>query len=392
MVGAGAFSVWGPAAEAAGRWLLLAVCLAAMVAVINALSTAHLAAAHPVAGGAYSFGSRELPGPWGFLAGIGFVLGKTASVAAMALTIGAYAWPDHARWVATVVVVAAWSLNARGVTRTAFAATAVAGVVIVVLAVVAGASFSASPGEAVAGDDAGVSGVAEGAALIFFAFAGYARLATLGEEVRNPRRTIPRAIGIAVAVVVALYALLALVVLRRPGAGALVGQAAPLTAAAPDGPGWAALLGAIAAVAAGGAMVALLAGLGRTAMAMARQQDLPAPLMRVNARGVPALAEAMTASGAVVLAWTVDLAFALAMSSVAVLTYYAVANASAFAARTRDKAFPVPRALAGTGVLACMVLAASLDRRAIMGAGAIALVAVTVRAVSRSEWALRGRR
>jgi len=393
MLGAGVFVVWGPAAAAAGSWLLAAVALAAVVAIINAASTAQLAAIHPVAGGAYAYGSREIGPVWGFIAGFAFVVGKIASVAAMSLAVGAYVWPGHASVVAVGVVALVWALNARGVTRTAWATTAIAGVVLVGLAAVVATSLSlpVDSARAAAARTGGahaleaqpieVTGVATAAALIFFAFAGYARLASLGEEVRQPAKTIPRAITIAIAIVVVTYGAIAVVVLRSPGVAALVGAEAPLSLAVPDVAAWRSALAALAALAAGGALVALMAGIGRTTMAMARAGDLPRVLGRTGRSGVPQLAEAVAGGAAVMLAWWADLGFALAMSSVSILVYYAVANAAAFAARGRASSFAIPRAVSALGVALCLALAASLDAvptLAALGAGALA---VAVRAV-----------
>ncbi len=383
MLGAGVFIVWGSAAAVAGRWLLAAIALAAVVAVINAASTSQLAALHPIAGGAYTYGTLELGRVWGFVAGIGFVVGKVASVAAMALAIGSYAWPTHAPVVAVAVVALVWALNARGVSRTAWATTAIAVIVLVGLAAVVFASLSTRFDGVTVGDTGTVTvaGVASAAALIFFAFAGYARLATLGEEVRDPARTIPRAVAIAVVIVVIVYAGLGAVLLRRPGAAALIGSDAPLTLAVPASAPWRAGLAALAAVAAGGALIALMAGIGRTAMAMARAGDLPRVLGHTSrSTGVPHLAEAVAGIAAIALAWWADLGFALAMSSVSVLTYYAVANASAFAARRRLKAFAIPRAVSGAGLVLCLALALSLERLPTLAAVGLGIVAVVVRA------------
>lgn len=389
MLGAGVFVVWGPAARAAGPWLLAAVGLAAVVAIINATSTSLLAARHPVAGGAYTFGRRELGHVWGFVAGIGFVVGKTASVAAMALAIGSYAWPGHAPVVGTAVIVAVWGMNARGVTRTARATTVIAALVLAGLAVVIASSLRQPAAPATLGpqDAVTVTSVASAAALVFFAFAGYARLATLGEEVRDPRRAIPRAITIAIAIVVAVYLTLGAVLLRRPGVGALSDSAAPLSLAVPDAAGWAAFVALLAAIAATGAMVALMAGLGRTAMAMARESDLPGVLAAVGKEGVPQRAEAVAAVASIALVWWGDLGFALAMSSVAVLVYYAVANAAAYkAARRRDEgALRMPRGVAALGFVLCVLLALSLDLAPTLAAVGCVVLAVAVRAVVRSQ-------
>ena len=384
MLGAGVFVVWGAAAATAGRWLLASVALAAVVAVINAASTAQLAALHPVAGGAYAYGGRELGPAWGFVAGLGFVVGKIASVAAMSLAIGAYVWPAHAPVVAMVVVACVWALNAKGVTRTAGATTVIALVVLAGLAVVIIVSLSTRVESASGAGTAPVTvmGVASAAALIFFAFAGYARLATLGEEVRDPATTIPRAVAIAVVIVVVVYLVLAAVLLRTPGVALLAGSDAPLMLAVPDMSLWRSGLAALAAIAAGGALIALMAGIGRTAMAMARERDLPRVLGRTSSTGVPQVAEAVAGVAAVALAWWADLGFALAMSSVSVLTYYAIANASAFAARGRVAGFAIPRAISALGLVLCVALALSLDRAPIVTSLGVGVVAVVSREVA----------
>ncbi|NTV38841.1 MAG: APC family permease [Demequinaceae bacterium] len=383
MLGAGVFVVWGAAASSAGRWLPAAVVLAAVVAVINAASTAQLAARHPVAGGAYAYGGRELGPAWGFVAGLGFVVGKIASVAAMALAIGAYVWPSRAPVVAVVIVACVWGLNARGVTRTAWATTVIAVVVLVGLAAVIVSSLATDVEHVSATSAAPVTvvGVASAAALIFFAFAGYARLATLGQEVRDPARTIPRAVAIAVALVVVVYLSLAVVLLRRPGVARLVGADAPLTLAVADTALWRSGLAALAAIAAGGALIALMAGIGRTAMAMARAGDLPRFLGRASGAGVPQVAEAAAGIAAVALAWWADLGFALAMSSVSVLTYYAIANAAAFAAKGRSTGFAMPRPASALGLVLCLALALSLDRVPTLIAIGVGVVSVAMRAV-----------
>src|SRR5690349_9471070 len=122
MIGAGVFAAFGPAARAAGAGLLFALLLAAMVAYCNAVASAQLAARYPESGGSYVYGRRRLGQWWGFSAGWGFVVGKTASCAAMALTFAAYALPSHPlgqRLVAVAAVLALAGLNYRGVTKTA---------------------------------------------------------------------------------------------------------------------------------------------------------------------------------------------------------------------------------------------------------------------------------
>jgi APA family basic amino acid/polyamine antiporter len=95
MIGAGIFAAFAPAARAAGTGLLIGLGLAAVVAYCNAMNSAALAARYPESGGSYVYGRRRLGSVWGFLAGWGFVIGKTASCAAMALTFATYAVPGY---------------------------------------------------------------------------------------------------------------------------------------------------------------------------------------------------------------------------------------------------------------------------------------------------------
>lgn len=280
MLGAGVFVVFAPAAAAAGGvGLLAALVLAGFVAFCNATSSARLAARYPESGGTYVYG-RERLGPFaGFLAGWGFVVGKTASCAAMALTIGAYLWPGQVRLVAVGAVLAVTAVNLRGIGRTATATKVLVGVVLAVLALVAvvGAVGGGVSLDRLGDLDASGRGVLTAAGLLFFAFAGYARIATLGEEVRDPQRTIPRAVPLALGVVLAVYLVLAVVTVGVLGADRLAGSAAPLadvvTAAGLPGLAW--LVRAGATVAVTGVLLSLLAGVGRTTLAMARRRDLP---------------------------------------------------------------------------------------------------------------------
>jgi APA family basic amino acid/polyamine antiporter len=377
MLGAGVFAAFAPAAGAAGSGLLLGLVVAAAVAYCNAMSTARLAAAHPQAGGAYLYGRRQLGPAWGFLAGWGFVLGKTASCAAMALTVGAYAWPEHPRPVALLVAAVMTAVNLRGITRTATVTRwLVAATLLTLAAVVVGclAGGAADPDRLLPLGGTGPYGVLQAAGLLFFAFAGYARIATLGEEVRDPARVIPAAVPTALGIVVVTYALVGVSVLLVLGADRLASSTAPLrdAVAAGDLAGLAPLvrLGAVAASA--GVLLTLLAGVGRTILAMARDRELPRALAAVDSRfSVPARAEVAVGSAVVLLAATVDLRGAIAFSGLGVLVYYAVANASAWTLPA-----PRPRAtrpLAAAGLAGCLLLAGSLPPAALLtGAGLLA--------------------
>jgi APA family basic amino acid/polyamine antiporter len=363
MLGAGVFVVFAPAAAEAGSGtaLLVALVVAGFVAYCNATSSARLAARYPESGGTYVYGRERLGDFAGFVAGWGFVVGKTASCGAMALTIGSYLWPGQARLVAVAAVVVLTGVNLLGVEKTARATRWLVLVTLLVLATVAvvGAGFAGPAVDRVgAGDAAGAYGVLTAAGLIFFAFAGYARIATLGEEVRDPERTIPRAIPVALGLVLAIYLTLAVVCLAVLGPDRLASSSAPLAevvrAADLSGLDWLVRVGAGIAVI--GVLLALLAGVGRTVLAMARRRDLPGALDAVHARyRVPHRAELAVAVAVVALVSLGDVRDAIGFSSFTVLIYYAITNASALTLRGLLR-----QVLAGAGLLGCLTLAATL--------------------------------
>lgn len=375
MLGAGVFGAWGPAAAAAGDALPVALAAAAAVAALNALASARLARRHPESGGTYVYASRRLGPGWGVLAGWCFVCGKTASCAAMALVFGAYVVPEHPRAGALAALAACAAVNHLGIRATARATGVILAVVgVALLAAVAGGvrAWGAPAGptpDPVAGASPG--DVLQAAGFLFFAFAGYARLATLGEEVRDPARTIPRAIGWAFAIVLAVYAVLAAVLVSGPGPARVAATAEPLVdlVRAGDLDALAPLVRLGAGVAALGVLVALLAGVGRTAFAMADDGHLPRVLAHVDPRvRAPRRASGAAALAAALALLVADLRVAIGVSSVLVLAYYALANASAL--RLPPGRGHLLRAAAALGVAGCLVVALSLPPEA-LGAGVL---------------------
>ncbi|MGC2999775.1 APC family permease [Streptomyces sp. G35A] len=376
MVGAGIFAAPAPAAHAAGSGLLLGLAVAAVVAYCNAMSSARLAALYPASGGTYVYGRERLGEFWGYLAGWAFVVGKTASCAAMALTVGAYVWPGQAHAVAVAAVVALTAANYGGVRKSAWLTRVIVAVVLAVLAsvvVVSLTSGEADAGRLDVGVSGGAGGVLQAAGLLFFAFAGYARIATLGEEVRDPARTIPRAIPLALGIALVVYAAVAVAVLSVLGSKGLGEAAAPLADAvrAAGVPGLAPVVRVGAALAALGSLLALILGVSRTTLAMARDRHLPGALAAVHPRfRVPHRAELAVGAVVAVLAATVDVRGAIGFSSFGVLTYYAVANASAWTLGSG----PAARAVPAVGLAGCLVLAFSLPGLSVViGAGVLAV-------------------
>lgn len=385
MTGAGVFSAFAPAAAAAGSWLTIGLAIAALAAYCNATSSAQLAAQYPTSGGTYIYG-RERLGQWaGFLAGWGYVVGKIASCAAMALTFATYAVPDG--WqkpVGILAVILLTAVNYRGVTRTAKLTRIIVTLTLATLVVVVAAAWLSSGASLHRADPVGtefsVYGVLQSAGLLFFAFAGYARIATMGEEVKNPRRTIPRAILIALGLTVGIYAIVGISAFATLGPETLAASSAPLADTVAAGSWtWAVPIVRIgAAIAALGALLSLITGIGRTTLAMARNDDLPSWLAAVHPTyKVPHHADIAAAAVICVLVLVVDLRGAIGFSSFGVLIYYLIANMSAWTQTGEFRLYP--KAFQALGAALCVVLVATLPWTSIVGGVAVFAVGIVYR-------------
>jgi APA family basic amino acid/polyamine antiporter len=382
MIGAGVFTAWAPAAEAAGRGLLIGLVLAAAVSFCNATSSAQLAALHPESGGTYVYARYRLGPAWGHLAGWGFVVGKTASCAAMALAVGAYVWPAYDRFVAVAALLLIAAVNLGGLERTAQVTRVLLACSLLALAVVVVAGWS---GDATSLDqltpvEASVPEVLRSAGFLFFAFAGYARIATLGEEVREPAITIPKAITWALLAVLGVYALVGVTALAATPVEVIAASDAPLREVVDGSPlhRLGPIVGVGAAIASLGVLLNLVPGVSRTVLAMARRNELPAWFAHVDRRrSLPIRAELTVVAVVAVLVLVVELRSAIALSGVAVLTYYAITNASAFTLPDRERRWP--RWICVCGVAGCVALAVFLPLDALLVGIGVLAVGVGVR-------------
>jgi APA family basic amino acid/polyamine antiporter len=383
MIGAGVFVVFGPAAAAAGPGLLTGLAIAAVVAYCNATSSARLAAEYPLSGGTYVYGRERLGEFWGHLAGWSFVVGKTASCAAMALTVGLYLWPARAHAVAVAAVVALTAVNCRGIQKSAVLTRLIVGVVLAVLAgvvVAVGVSGHADPSQ-ITLTGGGAAGVLQAAGLLFFAFAGYARIATLGEEVRDPARTIPRAIRWSLGITLAVYVTVAVTMLSVLGPE-LARSGAPLADAvrAVGAQRFEPVVRIGAAVAALGSLLSLILGVSRTGLAMARDGHLPSALAAVHPRfGVPHRAEVAVGALVAVVAAVADVRAAIGFSSFAVLFYYAITNASAWTLSPS----PTSRMIPAAGLAGCLALVVTLPHGAAVAGLAVVLLGAAIWTIQR---------
>ncbi|TFB51494.1 APC family permease [Cryobacterium tagatosivorans] len=385
MIGAGVFYVWAPAAAAAGTGLLIGLVIAGVIASLNALSSAQLAMAYPVSGGAYAFGRATLGPWWGFAAGWLFLAGKTASAGAIALIAGGYLWPEQSRAVAVAAVVVLGAVNMAGIRTTAGVSAAIVftvlGGLLVVFAVIGlGGSLAEARLDLGTITDAGWYGILQSAGLLFFCFAGYARMATLGEEVRDPRHTLPRAIITALGITLVIYAVIGVLCVTILGPAVLATSTSPLADVLGGDEPWTGLARMVAAVACLGSLVGILAGLSRTGLAMARERDLPGPLSRISTRThAPVVAEATVGIAAIAGILLLDPARLVGFSACAVLVYYAIAHLSALRQGPADRW--LPRVIQYAGVAGCLLLAVTLPWQGVLAAAAWLAVGLAGRGI-----------
>lgn len=380
MLGAGIFAAIGPAYQAAGNYLVISLLIAGFIAYCNAVSSAQLAACHPEAGGTYLYARERLNPLAGFIAGACFLTGKTASGAAMALTFAHYALPDYEKPAALVALALLTGLNLWGIQKTARISRAI--VVLIIASLLLLAFFclispTTNNEQLFSAQGFSVYGIVQGAAIWFFAFAGYARLATLAEEVKNPARVLTRAIPVALFIVLGLYLLVAIsVVWVTPGT--VLGQTSAPLAAALQSAGlsaWEPALRSVAAVACLGVLIALIAGISRTLMAMSRNADMPTFFAKVSEkRRVPARAEVIVAIAIGLVIIFLNVSEAIGFSAFCVLLYYALANFSALKLTTQERHWPIHYSY--TGLACCVFLAFSVPLKSLV-IGALSVAALT---------------
>ena len=382
MIGAGVFSAWAPATDAAGTGVLIGLVVAAAVAFCNATSSAQLAAVHPESGGTYVYARRQLGPVWGYLAGWGFVVGKTASCVAIALTAGAYLWPDHARLVGVAAVGAVAIVNIGGLTRTVVVTKCLLAVALIALAsvVIAGWSSPTTSLARITPLDTSPAGVLRAAGFLFFAFAGYARIATLGEEVRDPATMIPKAIPRALAGVLVIYAAVGVTVLAAVPVAAISASDAPLGLVVSTSPlDWLTPIVRVGAgIAALGVLLNLIPGVSRTVLAMARRNELPNWFATIDdRRSLPVRSEAVVTAVVIVLTATLDLRGAIGFSGVTILIYYAITNAACLTLPRDQRRWP--RSIAMLGLAGCVTLAVMLPLAAIVAGTGVLVAGIVIR-------------
>ncbi|MFT4704269.1 MAG: APA family basic amino acid/polyamine antiporter [Bradymonadia bacterium] len=378
ILGTGVFVSLGLATGVIGNGVVPAVALAALVATATGLSSAQLAAAHPVSGGTYEYGHRFVGPAAGFAAGWVFLAAKGASAATAALGCSGYLLHSLGLptgfatrvGVALALVAAVTTLVASGLSRSNRVNIAVVSFTLfglLAFVVFGWLSVDRSLLTQRIGPMTWLTAVQSprallhATALLFVAYAGFGRIATLGEEVRDPARTIPRAIMATLVLTMLVYLAVSATAVAVVGVGVFgasthgTGATLEEVARAFRHPHVAAIVAASAVTAMAGVLLNLLLGLSRVLLAMARRREMPVWLDRVTEAGSPA--RAVWAIGGLIAGLTAlgDLKTTWSFSAFNVLVYYGITNLAAL--RLPPEARRFPRWVSWAGLCSCLGLA-----------------------------------
>ncbi|MAY89203.1 MAG: amino acid permease [Pseudooceanicola sp.] len=372
IIGAGIFVVTGVAAGVSGPAFVVSLMIAGLIAAFNALSSAQLAAVYPQSGGTYEYGYRLLNPALGFSAGWMFLMSKLAAGGVVAIGFGSYFYqlvPLGSPLLISIVAVIFLTLaNFFGIKKTGNLNLFIVSFTILSLLYFVVSGFpKIESGNFTPFAPFGISGIAEATALLFFAFTGYARIATLAEEVRDPKITIPRAVIITIVTAIILYALVSIVAIGVIGAENMAGSKSPLQLVADSltTPGIQVVITLGASTAMLGVLLSQILGISRMMFAMGRKKDLLPVFEKIHPKNnVPHIGIFLT--GAIILLLSIfgTFEFILASAAFTILLYYSITNIAAMKQPEEDQRFG--KAVPVLGLIGCLAMAISLDYEVII--------------------------
>lgn len=387
IIGAGIFVVTGVAAGISGPAMLISLLIAGVIATFNALSSAQLASVYPQSGGTYEYGYRLLSPGFGFSAGWMYLMSKLAAGGVVAVGFGSYFYqlvPVGSPLIISVTAVILLTVaNYFGIKK-----IGTLNLIIVSFTIISLVYFVISGFPEIKKENFkpfapfGMSGIAEATALLFFAFTGYARIATLAEEVKNPEKTIPEAIIITISIAIVLYILVSVVAIGVLGTDVMAGNKSPLQIAANglNTPGIKIIITLGASSAMLGVLLSQILGISRMMFAMGRRNDLWPAFQRVhNKNNVPHLGIITTGIIIIILCIFGTFEFILASAAFTILLYYGITNLAALKQPKHEgrygKVIPV------LGFTGCLLMAVSLNFDVIISGISVLLVGFILRFV-----------
>jgi APA family basic amino acid/polyamine antiporter len=392
IIGAGIYALLGAATVEAGASVWASFAVAGFLSALTALSYCELASMFPAAGAEFDYARRVAPAWVAFLVGWVMIVGLIVGAGAVSLGFARYLryFVDVPEQVAAMGLLLAVAAVALGGIRQSAALTLIFSVVQV-----GGLVFVAAIGVPHLGDHSLVDGISAGrvvggAALVFFAFIGFDEVITLSDETRDPVRTVPRSLLLALGISTLLYMAVAVAGVSVLGADALASAEQPLAAVMGTALGdrSAGLVAVIALAATTNTTLLLITASSRLAFGMAERGALPPLIGRVSGRGVPWVGVAIAVAGAAGALLVGNLALVASVTDFAVYVVFVVVNLVVIVLRFRQprrfRPFRVPFAVARVPVptvaalLVVFVMLPSLDLAAILMGTALTAVGLVV--------------
>ena len=386
IIGAGIFVVTGIAAGVSGPAFLVGLLIAGIIATFNALSSAQLASKYQLSGGTYEYGYILINPTFGFSAGWMFLISKLAGAGFVAIGFGGYfyqlvpiASPITFSVLAVVILTGA---NYFGIKKAGVLNLMIVTITLLSLIYL---TFSGIPEVNLENFKPfapfGISGIAEAAALLFFAFTGYGRIATLAEEVKDPKKTIPKAIIITIVTAILLYSVISVVAIGVIGTQSMADSTSPLqvVADALNTPA----IGSIVAIGASTAMLGVLLsqilGISRVMLAMGRRNDLPPVFKNIHEKyRVPHVGILFTGFIILILTLIGSFEFIVRASTFTILLYYSITNIAAIKQPKKDRMYG--RLIPVLGLIGCLAMSVSLPLNVIILGIGLLVVGFVIRA------------
>ena len=363
MIGAGLFYNLAPTSKISSYSSILGLLLASTLAFANASSSAQLASLYPQTGGTYFYANKVLGKLPGSIAGIVFILGKTVSCIAIALTLGNYISPIYGKELGVGLSVIVFLIGYQGITKTAALARWFVLIVISILTFFCIAILM-TPSTNIAIpllEGFSTSNLFLSAAIWFFAFTGYSRLATYGEEIKNPEKIIPSSILTGLGITVTIYLFVNWLALAIIGPEVIANSNTPLLVAMDVSvmSDFSFLIVFASTIATASVFLALLPAISRIYVAMSRDGILPNMFSKIHNKNNSAyVSELFVLLTVVVGIYTINITNAIKLSAFFILIYYSLTNLSVINLEKNQRLYPV--SIAYYGLLMCMVLGFSL--------------------------------
>ena len=363
MIGAGLFYNLAPTSKISSYSTILGLILASTLAFANASSSAQLASLYPQTGGTYLYANKVLGKLPGNIAGIVFILGKTVSCVAIALTLGNYISPIYGKELGVGLSVIVFLIGYKGITKTAALARWFVLIVVSILVFFCIAILM-TPSTNIAIpllEGFSASNLFLSAAIWFFAFTGYSRLATYGEEIKNPETIIPSSILTGLGITVTIYLFVNWLALAIIGPEVVANSNTPLLVAMDVSvmSDFSFLIVFASTIATASVFLALLPAISRIYVAMSRDSILPNMFSKIHNKNNSAyVSELFVLLTVIVGIYTINITNAIKLGAFFILIYYSLTNLSVINLEKNQRLYSV--SIAYYGLLMCMVLGFSL--------------------------------